>query len=183
MRIRAIPTKYRGTIFRSTLEADWAATLDTYKIDYQYEPEGLQLPSGEMYRPDFWLPRIRTYLEVKGLHGERVHKPEELRWAVCCEGECDHRQPVGRGFVAWRMVVIGGPANSDGRFNAQVPWVSTAFARCRVCSAWQWATSFTDDELACRVCGERSVDSYASFDPPRYVHGAIRQRASLATPW
>lgn len=182
MKIKPIPTKYRDTMFRSTLEADWAATLDWYKIEWQYEPEGLQLPSGELYRPDFWLPRIRTYLEIKGLHGERVHKPEELRWAVCCEGECDHDGPVGRGFVAWRMVVIGGPADRDNRLRAQVPWVSTAFAQCRACRSWQWATSFTDDALACRVCGERDVDRWASQNAPSYTSGMLRERASLASP-
>ena len=58
-------------LFRSTLEADWAATLDSLSIGWQYEPEGVQLPSGELHRPDFYLPGIATWLEVKGPHGER----------------------------------------------------------------------------------------------------------------
>jgi hypothetical protein len=193
MKIKPIPTKYRDTMFRSTLEADWAATLDWYKIDWQYEPEGLELPSGELYRPDFWLPRIKTYFEVKGLHGERAHKPEELRWAVCCEGDCDHAvaQPGGREFYdPWRMVVVGETAGNGDQLKSWVPWVSTAFARCEACVAWQWATVFDENEdLRCRACAEPTVDVYAKwfgYDGPRgsldMRSHPIRRRASLPSP-
>lgn len=76
--IRAVPQTYRGVRFRSTLEADWAATLDSLDIAWEYEPEAVQLPSGEFYRPDFYLPECTTWLEVKGPHDERIDKVREL---------------------------------------------------------------------------------------------------------
>ncbi len=64
--VQAIPTSYRGVSFRSRLEATWAYNLDAWGISWSYEPEGFTLPSGARYLPDFWLPDIRTWLEVKG---------------------------------------------------------------------------------------------------------------------
>lgn len=88
MKIRAVPKTYSGVLFRSTLEADWAATLDHYGIVWQYEPEAVQLPSGAYYRPDFYLPQLTTWLEVKGWHNERLDKAQELASAVQCSPDC-----------------------------------------------------------------------------------------------
>ncbi len=192
--IRAIPTMYRGTLFRSTLEADWAATLDAYGIDWQYEPEGLMLPSGELYRPDFWLPRIKTWLEVKGLHGERTHKPEELRWAVHCEGGCALGHTSVRDDRPWQMVVVGGAADANGRLRAMAPWVSTFESVCLDCGAWQWSTCMFFNDLdepndACRACGAGALDTMPSWAEVgrktpggcmEYAIGLVRRRASMA---
>lgn len=58
MTIRPIQTPYKGYLFRSRLEARWAVYFDSLKIDWEYEPEGFQLPNGEWYLPDFWIPTI-----------------------------------------------------------------------------------------------------------------------------
>lgn len=88
-KVRAVPQTYRGTRFRSTLEADWAATLDALNIAWQYEPEAVELPSGEFYRPDFYLPQCTTWLEVKGPHDDRLHKAMELGEEAYHHPECD----------------------------------------------------------------------------------------------
>ncbi len=62
---RAIPTKYKGYHFRSRLEARWAVFLDSHEVPYQYELQGFALPSGQ-YLPDFWLPGLNVWYEVKG---------------------------------------------------------------------------------------------------------------------
>jgi hypothetical protein len=64
--IAAIPTRYAGCHFRSRLEARWAVFFDTLGIRWEYEPEGYELSNGECYLPDFWLPAIEVWLEVKG---------------------------------------------------------------------------------------------------------------------
>lgn len=81
VKISSVPQTYRGVRFRSTLEADWAATLDSVCIAWSYEPEAVKLPSGEFYRPDFWLPELQTWFEVKGPHNERIEKTRELHAA------------------------------------------------------------------------------------------------------
>ncbi|MDP9144408.1 MAG: hypothetical protein M3N43_06890 [Actinomycetota bacterium] len=87
--IRAVPKRYAQTLFRSTLEADWAATLDHLAIAWEYEPEAVQLPSGDYYRPDFYLPEMATWLEVKGPHDERIDKTRELAWATTHAPHCE----------------------------------------------------------------------------------------------
>jgi len=84
--IKAIPTRYRGYHFRSRLEARWAVFFDAAGVAWDYEPQGFQFPrlahdheTGERYPtgdtlaylPDFYLPGLRTYFEVKG------ERPEE----------------------------------------------------------------------------------------------------------
>ena len=62
--INAIPTYYKGTEFRSRTEARWAVFLDELGIEWQFEAEGYDLLHG-YYLPDFWLPQIDAFLEVK----------------------------------------------------------------------------------------------------------------------
>lgn len=71
--IKAIETRYAGCRFRSRLEARWAVFFDHLKIEWRYEPQGFQLPSGS-YLPDFHLPEflthestlVGTWVEIKG---------------------------------------------------------------------------------------------------------------------
>jgi nucleoside 2-deoxyribosyltransferase len=62
--VRAIETSYRGYRFRSRLEARWAVFFDAAGIDWQYEVEGYVV-KGERYLPDFWLPGLQTFVEIK----------------------------------------------------------------------------------------------------------------------
>lgn len=63
--IKAIDTRYAGFEFRSRTEARWAVFFDALGVDWEYEKEGFELPSGR-YLPDFWLPRLNGWIEVKG---------------------------------------------------------------------------------------------------------------------
>jgi hypothetical protein len=70
----------RSTIapFRSNHEKRVAEILRSLSIYYEYEPISYQLPNGERYIPDFWLPELRTFIEVKGHYAPRLHKPALL---------------------------------------------------------------------------------------------------------
>ena len=105
MTIEALPTWYAGTTFRSALEAGWAATLDSLHIRWEYEPETIELPSGVRYIPDFRLPQIGVWLEVKGTGVPRVEKAIELGETLACRcgGTCACRWPGGE------LVLIGHP--------------------------------------------------------------------------
>lgn len=65
MLMKAIETVYKGHRFRSRLEARWAVFFDTLGIAYEYEKEGFDL-EGVYYLPDFWLPREKIWVEIKG---------------------------------------------------------------------------------------------------------------------
>lgn len=66
--IRPIQTEYNGYLFRSRLEARWAVFFDVMRYDYEYEPEGFDLGPDGLYLPDFWLPQVEMYAEVKPTH-------------------------------------------------------------------------------------------------------------------
>lgn len=65
-RIPAIETQYKGYRFRSRLEARWAVFFDALGIAWEYEKEGYDLGAAGYYLPDFWLPGLQCWLEVKG---------------------------------------------------------------------------------------------------------------------
>jgi len=73
--ITAVPMRYRGTTFRSTLEADWACTLDALGVAWEYESLLVETSVGP-YLPDFYFPDHGIWAEVKGPHGERLNKWE-----------------------------------------------------------------------------------------------------------
>jgi hypothetical protein len=67
MHIAAIQTRYKGYLFRSRLEARWAVFFDQCDVRYLYEDQGFSLPSGP-YLPDFYLPQISAFVEIKASH-------------------------------------------------------------------------------------------------------------------
>ncbi len=156
MTIAAIPTWYAETTFRSKLEADWAATLDSLAIRWEYEPQTLTLPSGTVYIPDFWLPEIGTWLEVKGTGVPRVEKAIELgeSRACYCEADCTCEWSGGE------LVIIGHPPEPAGpewrgRRIGHPKWSSAygrsaLLGRCDACGRVCWFT-----RPWCRACDRR----------------------------
>jgi len=63
-RVKPIETQYKGYRFRSRLEARWAVFFDNLQIPYKYEVEGFEL-DGDRYLPDFWLPTLGAWVEIK----------------------------------------------------------------------------------------------------------------------
>jgi hypothetical protein len=73
MKINPIETRYAGCRFRSRLEARWAVFFDKLDIKWEYESQGFEcqarLTFGHdpiPYLPDFWLPDLGIFGEVKG---------------------------------------------------------------------------------------------------------------------
>jgi hypothetical protein len=64
--IKVIQTKFDGHFFRSRTEARWAVFFKTLGLKYEYEMEGFEFDGGLRYLPDFWLPEIGLWFEVKG---------------------------------------------------------------------------------------------------------------------
>lgn len=72
MTITAIPTRYAGFRFRSRLEARWAVFFNELGITWQYEPQGYLVGEEQIpYLPDFWLPELGMWVEVKGSATDR----------------------------------------------------------------------------------------------------------------
>lgn len=75
--MKAIETIYKGYRFRSRLEARWAVFFDTLRVEWLYEHEGFELPSGR-YLPDFYLPSLNLWVEIKG-EGPTKHEVAKAR--------------------------------------------------------------------------------------------------------
>jgi hypothetical protein len=156
--VDAVPTRYGDTTFRSRLEADWAATLDSHGIQWQYEPETITLASGTRYIPDFWLPELGTWIEAKGPGVPRTEKTKELAQtrACQCETACTCQWPGGE------FVLIGRPPLASNRTetghrprygyaNWETPFgPSTYFVNCPACARAQWTT--LRRPWRCRTC-------------------------------
>jgi len=65
MDAKVIETVYNGYRFRSRLEARWAVFFDAVGLPYEYEKEGFDLGEGDWYLPDFWLPSLQLWVEIK----------------------------------------------------------------------------------------------------------------------
>lgn len=63
--MKALDTKHNGYYFRSRLEARWAIFMDALGVKYQYEPEAFDLDDNLYYLPDFYLPELDVYIEIK----------------------------------------------------------------------------------------------------------------------
>jgi hypothetical protein len=72
-----IDTEFRGDLFRSRTEARWAVFFSEVEEEYKYEPQGFNL-NGTSYLPDFWLPDLEIWVEVKP---DRDYTLEELQKA------------------------------------------------------------------------------------------------------
>ena len=65
--IKAIPTYYNGTQFRSLLEARYAKLLNSLGVRWSNEVQGYEY-NRVRYLPDFYLPEMNVLLEIKGPH-------------------------------------------------------------------------------------------------------------------
>lgn len=63
---RGIETVYRGTKYRSRWEVYVAKLLLYSDITFQYEPQRFFLTNRLSYLPDFYIPSLGIYIEVKG---------------------------------------------------------------------------------------------------------------------
>ncbi|HEX9086733.1 MAG TPA: hypothetical protein VF867_04325 [Arthrobacter sp.] len=63
---KALEVLYSGKVFRSRLEARWAVFLDLMQVNWDYEPCHYEIGPDLYYLPDFYLPDLQLWLEVKG---------------------------------------------------------------------------------------------------------------------
>jgi hypothetical protein len=133
--VKSIPTEYAGHTFRSRLEARWAAFFDYANIQWSYEPEGYELPSGR-YLPDFWLPEIEggCWFEVKGQSPTRHESDLAFELA---------RVTGSSAYIAWGQI----PADMDPSSGVAHP---TFDIELHEAEGWDNSRRF----CVCPVCGK-----------------------------
>lgn len=135
---------YNGTTYRSTLEADWAATFDTLGWYFEYEPWAVDLGGGIRYLADFHLPAQKVWCEVKGGHNERMHKTRQFHRALS-----DPDRPGGEMVVVLRAA---GEPHRSANWHLATGDYRIAINECELCKQWCF-TQTQVDGLFCRHCG------------------------------
>lgn len=176
--IKPIPTWYKGIKFRSRLEARWAVFFDAIGIRYEYELEGFQMEDGTDYLPDFYLPDLDVWVEVKGIMtGKDQHKIDRFRKAL--------EMPI-------YLIVLGSiPPETDDVLD----WVYKTYtgAECfeiGAKDAWDFPylpcvcpvcgkSGFEFDGRGARVCRHDSLnDKGYSYDDPRILIAYRKARSA-----
>jgi hypothetical protein len=101
--ITPIQTIYNGYRFRSRLEARWAVFFDAIGMKYEYEPEGYDLGDGVRYLPDFYLPEVHCFAEVKANEPTEAELDKMRRLVLLTE---DNEEPIG--FASYLFSTIKG---------------------------------------------------------------------------
>lgn len=161
--MKGIPTLYNGILFRSRVEARWAAMFDLLGWHWEYEPIDL---AG--YIPDFLISTggARILVEIKHSPGDTEleaakSKIQDSGWngeAIILRSylEDDSSQPV----IGWFGEVELGP---DG---TQFTWGEARAFLCLSCGSLSVLAG--DGSWACRGCGVGDGNSHVGG-----VEGAI----------
>lgn len=84
--IEPLPSYWHGEKFRSRTEARWAVFFDAIGLRWEYEPQGYRLDDGTWYLPDFWLPGMRLWAEVKPETGPTEDEADRVGALVAGSG-------------------------------------------------------------------------------------------------
>lgn len=123
--LKAIETQYKGYRFRSRLEARWAVFFDSLGLKWEYEKEGFEF-DGTRYLPDFWLPSLKLWVEIKGevnwikndngwTYSSELDKCEKFKdaqeWPVACVIGTPGEERIH--FFAWDVTDSSGGSYQD----------------------------------------------------------------------
>ena len=174
--VTAIETYYKGKWFRSRLEAKWAVFMDELGVIWEYEPEGFKNEDGECYLPDFFLPILNCFLEIK------PRKPTDAEHEKCWIAVKATDKDL---FVLWgepqdpcdvyaqnNMNGCYGLFHSDeyGYFVSDVRY----WAHCPACNTVGLVFFGATEKLCC--CVENPGHSLASIDNYKIVFAAEKAR-------
>jgi hypothetical protein len=144
--VNAIPTTYKGTNFRSRLEARWASTFDHIGLSWEYEPLDLRgwVPDFAVWRED-QTPRIVEVKPAMCLEELRPHARRYARIAPETDfvlvGACPRLTDAGFWVGMWRdgdvaYLTAGGFVRE---LEARVP----PAARAKLWAAWEVSRNTT----------------------------------------
>jgi len=145
--IKPIETVYNGYRFRSRLEARWAVFFKAVGLEYQYEPEGFEM-DGIRYLPDFYLPSIDRWFEIKG----KALSVEEIKK---CEEFCLRKDNYGIKF----SIVIGPPQPAALQFE------EPGYEDCLGIEeyAWQWPSDLYPENFRIHAGNLVDREYYSRF--------------------
>jgi hypothetical protein len=166
MEIKAIETAYKGYRFRSRLEARWAVFFDSLGVCWEYEKEGFDLGEEGWFLPDFWLPGLGVWFEVKPeapceqdekkIEGLARQGNRAVVLAVGNIPDPDSLQAEGapwdgEWYADGLLVLCGSFEDVDGRIHAAGD-SGYAFCQCEECALVGIEYEARSDRLPCKRC-------------------------------
>lgn len=149
--IKAIPTEYRGVMFRSRLEAKWAAFFDNLNWPWKYEPIDL-----DGYIPDFILPLNQpVVVEVK---------PE-----LYLKDLKSHTQKLEASGWSKEVIIVGANIFEDeslGLMRDDCCWSTCHLFHCDGCDKPSF--HHEDNSYRCRVSGCYDGNAHLIYQPQEY---------------
>lgn len=162
---KPIETVYRGYRFRSRLEARWAVFFDSLGIPWEYEREGFNL-DGEYYLPDFYLPHLDLWVEIKP--GDPEQWPDHPVFNYL-EDHClddEYNKCPLKNFI----VIVGNPWVEPENEHTSAGWPYSGYipgdcyyrwCECPACGK----VGIQFDGRAARICGKQCLpDSDKSYN-------------------
>lgn len=123
---------HRGWMMRSHTELLWARVFDAAQIQYLHEPGLFNTPHG-WYLPDFYMPNIDVYVEIKGKEPTEIEK-EKAAAVILATGR--------------PLVIISGKPNADrGGF-------CSCMAHFKIRDKWVEMPMCDYDQIYLRCMGE-----------------------------
>ena len=124
--MQALKTFYNHNKYRSRLEAKWAVYFDQMGVKFEYEPAGFNI-GHKCYLPDFYLPELDTYIEVKPESGDRDQVFNDMVAMI----------EIGASSIGKCLAVFGDPLNhklmAAGRIDDGEKWSDDFSEWCAIC--------------------------------------------------
>lgn len=175
--IKAIETNYLGYRFRSRLEARWAVFFHTLGIEFEYEKEGFELPAGR-YLPDFWLPHMNAWIEIKPLRMDDAVRDESARLlAQLCmkSGQSAYLLSGSPGMVS---LDLENSYSAGGYLPTGDCGVDLWWARCNVCGEVGLTYLGNMADLSCGHVRKNHYFARGGFYDPELVSALERARGA-----
>jgi hypothetical protein len=140
--VKAIETVYKGSIYRSRLEARWAVAFEALGWRYTYEPEGFET-ADYTYLPDFWVDDLESFVEIKPRPSTSEIK-RQLRKALRIQDDM-----AANGIM---LLVLAGDPRLDS-YTAHVmpsatgPAETATLFDCRGCAGVCWSSADSWGEI------------------------------------
>lgn len=167
--LRAIPTIYKGVRLKSRLEGDVAFLIDNLGYEWLYEPQSYLLENGIHYLPDFYLPKLKLFIECRGYEtdkgeaqisgfakmiadgkiGQDLIKQPKIPQGVCNE-HIDYFVIGPDKCTFYECTVRYGVSKNE----------DVTLCECKKCKRWFFVG--TIGSYQCRNCGEWDGDNHIS---------------------
>lgn len=185
MDLKPIETVYKGYRFRSRLEARWAVFFDAIDAEWEYEPEGYEMPDGTRYLPDFLIKNVRgrgaknIFVEIKGvLTKNDLHKIEQFGYPIIIFGQIPDIDRIEEHYVP-KVGYVGPWWQFDFWKDRDEHFYSLLYSEGNYYWAWPKAAKggglvldYPDDPYDF-VDEELTVKAYTEAKQARFEHGEM----------